>query len=157
RQTAGAPGSGASGRGPCSPQTSWCRRARRSASAVSTSPSRAPVPARCVLQGYCHQSRLPQPGRRPDRSPSGQRDGADVTWLLPSAVITGIFYGGLGVFSRFYFLDTIISDSKTYGTIGAIFGIMTWLIAIGAALILGAVGGVVWEERTSNRTPDTDG
>jgi hypothetical protein len=26
----------------------------------------------------------------------------------------------------------LISDSKTYGTIGAIFGIMTWLIAIGA-------------------------
>jgi membrane protein len=72
-----------------------------------------------------------------------------VPWskLLPSAVVTGIFYGGLGVFSRFYFSDTIISDSKTYGTIGAIFGIMTWLIAIGAVIILGAVAGAVWEER----------
>jgi membrane protein len=73
-----------------------------------------------------------------------------VPWnkLLPSAVMTGIFYGGLGVFSRFYFSDTIISDSKTYGTIGAIFGIMTWLIAIGAVIILGAVAGAVWEERS---------
>jgi membrane protein len=72
-----------------------------------------------------------------------------VPWskLLPSAVLTGIFYGGLGVFSRFYFSGTIISDSKTYGTIGAIFGIMTWLIAIGAVIILGAVAGAVWEER----------
>jgi membrane protein len=72
-----------------------------------------------------------------------------VRWrtLLPSAVITGVFYGGLGVFSRFYFSGTIISDSKTYGTIGAIFGIMTWFIAIGAVIILGAVAGVVWEER----------
>ena len=69
------------------------------------------------------------------------------TKLLPSAIVTGIFYGGLGVFSRFYFSDTIISDSKTYGTIGAIFGIMTWLIAIGAVIILGAVAGVVWEDR----------
>jgi membrane protein len=72
-----------------------------------------------------------------------------VRWytLLPSAIATGVFYGGLGLFSRFYFSGTIISDSKTYGTIGAIFGIMTWFIAIGAVIILGAVAGVVWEER----------
>ncbi len=72
-----------------------------------------------------------------------------VRWrtLLPSAIITGVFYGGLGVFSRFYFSDTIISDSKTYGTVGAIFGIMTWFIAIGAVIILGAVAGAVREDR----------
>lgn len=80
-----------------------------------------------------------------------------VAWrrLLPSAVITGIFYGGLGVFSRFYFSGTIISDSKTYGTVGAIFGIMTWFIAIGAVIILGAVAGAVagaaWEDRRSQQ------
>jgi membrane protein len=67
--------------------------------------------------------------------------------LLPSAIITGVFYGGLGVFSKFYFSETIISDSKTYGAIGAIFGIMTWFIAIGAVIILGAVAGAVWEDR----------
>ena len=72
-----------------------------------------------------------------------------VRWrtLLPSAVSTGILYGGLGVFSRFYFSGTIISDSKTYGAVGAIFSIMTWFIAIGAVVILGAVAGAVWEER----------
>jgi membrane protein len=68
-------------------------------------------------------------------------------------VVTGIFYGGLGVFSRFYFSGTIVSDSKTYGTIGAIFGIMTWLIAVGAVVILGAVAGAVWEERRNNGRP----
>jgi membrane protein len=67
--------------------------------------------------------------------------------LFPAAIVTGVFYGGLGVFSRFYFSGTIISDSRTYGTVGAIFGIMTWLIAIGAVIILGAVAGVVWEDR----------
>ncbi len=66
---------------------------------------------------------------------------------LPSAVITGVFYGRLGVFSKFYFSGTITADSKTYGTIGAIFGIMTWFIAIGAVIILGAVAGAVWEDR----------
>jgi len=72
-----------------------------------------------------------------------------VRWrkLLPSAIITGVFFSGLGVFSKFYFSETIVSDSKTYGTVGAIFGIMTWFIAIGAVIILGAVAGVVWEDR----------
>ena len=72
-----------------------------------------------------------------------------VPWrtLLPSAIITGVLYGGLGEFSKFYFSGTIISDSKTYGTIGAIFSIMTWFIAIGAVIILGAVAGAVWEDR----------
>ena len=72
-----------------------------------------------------------------------------VPWrkLLPSAIITGVFFGGLGVFSRFYFSEAIISDSKTYGTIGAVFALMTWLIAIGAVIILGAVAGVAWEDR----------
>jgi membrane protein len=76
-----------------------------------------------------------------------------VRWriLLPSAIITGVFFGGLGVFSRFYFSETIISDSKTYGTIGAIFGIMTWFIAIGAVIILGAAAGAVWEDRRNLR------
>jgi len=72
-----------------------------------------------------------------------------VPWrtLLPSAIITGVLYGGLGAFSKFYFSGTIISDSKTYGTIGAIFSIMTWFIAIGAVIILGAVAGAAWEDR----------
>ena len=35
-----------------------------------------------------------------------------VPWrrLLPSAIITGVFFGGLGVFSKFYFSETIVSD-----------------------------------------------
>jgi membrane protein len=74
-----------------------------------------------------------------------------VPWrkLLLAAVATGAFYVGLGVFSKFYFSSTIISDSRTYGTIGAIFGILTWLIAIAAVIILGAVTGVVWDSRSS--------
>lgn len=72
-----------------------------------------------------------------------------VAWrtLLPAAIITGVCYGGLGIFSKFYFSSTIISDSRTYGSIGAIFSIMTWFIAIGAVIILGAVAGAVWGAR----------
>ena len=77
-----------------------------------------------------------------------------VSWreLLLPAVATGAFFAGLGVFSKFYFSATIISDSRTYGTIGAVFGILTWLIAIAAVIILGAVAGVVWNSR-SNGSP----
>jgi hypothetical protein len=35
--------------------------------------------------------------------------------LLPSAVITGVFYGGLGVFSKFYFSETIIGSPNLTG------------------------------------------
>jgi membrane protein len=79
-----------------------------------------------------------------------------VAWrtLLPSALVTGVFYGGLGEFSKFYFSSTIVSDSKTYGTIGAIFGIMTWFIAIGAVIILGAVAGAAWQDRRSHQIQD---
>jgi len=81
-----------------------------------------------------------------------------VRWrtLLPSAIITGVFFGGLGVFSKFYFSETIVADSKTYGTVGAIFGILTWFIAIGAVILLGAVVGVVWGDRRncSNRSQE---
>ena len=67
--------------------------------------------------------------------------------LLPSAVATGVGFVGLGVFSKFYFSSSIISDDKTYGAIGAVFSLMTWLIAIGAVIMLGAVTGAVWEDR----------
>jgi membrane protein len=74
-----------------------------------------------------------------------------VPWrkLLLPAVATGACFAGLGVFSTFYFSSTIISDSRTFGTIGAVFGILTWLIAIAAVIIIGVVAGVVWEDRSN--------
>jgi membrane protein len=75
--------------------------------------------------------------------------GGRVGWrrLLPSAIATGLCFAGLGVFSRFYFSSTIISDNKIYGTFGTIFSILTWLAAIAAMIILGTVAGAVWEDR----------
>jgi len=70
--------------------------------------------------------------------------------LLPSAIATGVFLTGLGFFSRIYFSATIVSDSKTYGAIGAVFSIVTWLIATGAVIILGAVAGTLWEGRRAH-------
>jgi membrane protein len=71
--------------------------------------------------------------------------------LLPSAAATGFCFAGLGVFSHFYFSSSIVSDSKTYGSIGAVLGIVTWLIAVGSVIIIGAVAGAVWQERREGK------
>jgi membrane protein len=82
--------------------------------------------------------------------------GGRVGWrtLFPSALATGICTAALSVFSKLYFSSSIISDDKTYGPIGAVFSLMTWLIAIGAVILLGAVAGPAWHEaRTSSPGP----
>jgi membrane protein len=77
--------------------------------------------------------------------------GGRVGWrtLWPSALATGIFTAGLSLFSKLYFSSSIISDDKNYGSIGAVFSLATWLIAIGAVLLLGAVAGPAWEDSKS--------
>jgi membrane protein len=74
----------------------------------------------------------------------------------PAAIATALFWIGLGVFAGFYFSSTIVSDSKTYGTIGVTFTLVTWFIAMGAVLTLGAVVGAVWQRRTSGKKIGTE-
>ena len=69
----------------------------------------------------------------------------------PSAIATALFWLGFGVFASFYFSPTIVSDSRLYGTIGVVFSLLTWFIAIGAVITLGAVVGVVWVKRSGAR------
>jgi membrane protein len=75
--------------------------------------------------------------------------GREPWWqLFRSALLTAVFWIGLGVFSSFYFSSTIISDSRLYGTIGVVFSLVTWFIAVGAVIMLGAVAGAVWQRRS---------
>lgn len=69
--------------------------------------------------------------------------------LVRPALLTAVLWLGLGVFSALYFSSAIISDSKLYGTIGVVFTLLTWFIAIGAVVVLGAAGGAVWQARAS--------
>jgi membrane protein len=66
---------------------------------------------------------------------------------LPVAIATTLYWIGLGVFAEFYFSATIASDSKTYGAIGVTFTLVTWFIAMGAVLTLGAVVGAAWQKQ----------
>jgi len=69
-----------------------------------------------------------------------------VSWrlLLRPAILTGLFWMGLEWFSAVYFSAAIISDSRLYGTIGVVFSLMVWFMAIGAVIVLGAVAGATW-------------
>ena len=72
-----------------------------------------------------------------------------VSWraLFPSAIATALFWVGMEVVFSFIFSGTVISDDKKYGPIGVVFALMSWLVAIGVVIILGAVVGLVWRER----------
>ena len=70
-----------------------------------------------------------------------------IAWrrLLPSAAFTAVFYIGLGVFSSLYFSNVLESNYRSYGPIGAVLGMMSWLVAVAVVLILGSICGLVWE------------
>lgn len=75
--------------------------------------------------------------------------GGRIRWLdlLPSAIATGVCWVGMEVVFSFIFSSDVITDDKKYGAIGVVFALMSWLIAIGVVIILGALFGVVWRER----------
>jgi membrane protein len=69
--------------------------------------------------------------------------------VFRAALTTAVFWVGLGVFSAFYFSSSIVSDDKLYGEVGVVVDLVTWFIAVGAVMMLGAVVGAVWENRRS--------
>lgn len=71
--------------------------------------------------------------------------------LVLPAVLSAVFWLGLEVFSAFYFSSTITSDSRLYGTVGVVFSLLTWFMAIAVVVVLGALVGHVCQERLSRR------
>jgi membrane protein len=72
-----------------------------------------------------------------------------VPWrrLVRPALVTALLWLALAFFSSLYFSSVLIDDSKTYGTIGVVFTLLSWFILIGVVIVLGAAVGAVWEER----------
>jgi membrane protein len=67
--------------------------------------------------------------------------------LFPSALATGVCWVVMVVGFRLTLSRTITTDYDQYGPVGVVFAIMSVLIAIGVVLILGALAGVVWNDR----------
>jgi hypothetical protein len=51
-----------------------------------------------------------------------------------------------------FFSGMVISDDNEYGPIGIIFALLSYLTAIGVVVILGAVAGLAWYERSSGKS-----
>ncbi|MFI8828315.1 YhjD/YihY/BrkB family envelope integrity protein [Streptomyces sp. NPDC053431] len=67
--------------------------------------------------------------------------------LLPCAVATAAFWIGMLVVFRFTFSGMVTSSDEKYGPIGVVFSLMSFFIAIGVVIILGAATGMMWHER----------
>ena len=59
--------------------------------------------------------------------------------LLPAAVVTAMCWIGMEFVFRLTFSSSVIADDHKYGPIGVVFAFMSYLIAIGVVLIIGAV------------------
>ncbi|GGV06678.1 hypothetical protein GCM10010275_53460 [Streptomyces litmocidini] len=71
-----------------------------------------------------------------------------ITWrgLLPCAVATGACWTGMMAVFSVIFSGLIVSYDERYGLIGTVFALMSFFIAIGVVLVLGAALGLVWTE-----------
>lgn len=76
-----------------------------------------------------------------------------VRWRLvvEPALVTGIGWLCLALFAGLFLSGDLVSDRRDYGTIGVVFTLLTWFVLIGAAIVLGAVGGVLWQTRVAAR------
>ena len=75
--------------------------------------------------------------------------GGRISWrrLFPPAVATGVFWLGMEAVFSVVFSGMVISDDQKYGPVGVVFALMSFCVAIGVVIILGAVAGIVWQDR----------
>jgi membrane protein len=76
--------------------------------------------------------------------------GGRVSWrrLFPRAVATSVFWLGMGAVFSVIFSGMVTSDHEKYGPVGVVFALMSFFVAIGVVIILGAVVGIVWQDRS---------
>lgn len=79
--------------------------------------------------------------------------GGRVAWrrLMRPALTSGVLWLALKLFSSLYFSPILISDSRTYGTIGVVFTLLTWFFLVGGTIVLGAVLGAAWQSHSEQR------
>jgi membrane protein len=77
-----------------------------------------------------------------------------ISWrnLFPAACATGVLYVAMETVFSLFFSGMVISNDNKYGPIGFIFALLSYLTAIGVVVILGAVAGLAWYERSSGKS-----
>lgn len=82
--------------------------------------------------------------------------GGRVVWraLLPGAVCTVVGLGGLRVFSGLVFNPMITENAVSYGAVGVVLVVVSWLVGIGFVFYGGALVGRCYWERRPSRRPD---
>lgn len=69
--------------------------------------------------------------------------GSRVSWskLLPGAVATVLALAGLRVFSRLVFAPLLVANAVSYGAVGTVLVVQSWLIGVGFTVYGGALAG----------------
>lgn len=87
-----------------------------------------------------------------------------VRWrtLLAPALATSVCWLGLGLFSARFFSASIVANEQRYGPVGVVMIIISWLVAVGVVIHLGAVVGRMLGDRPGTprlppRTPGSRG
>ncbi len=80
-------------------------------------------------------------------------DRVDRARLLPLVVATTVGLVLVNVYSAVWLPHTLSREASTFGPIGVAFTIFSWLLAIGFAIVVGAVLGAVWSERRLGAPP----
>lgn len=85
--------------------------------------------------------------------------GSRVSWLalLPGAVATMLGLVGLRVFSFLVFAPLIVTNAITYGALGTVLVVQSWLIGVGFVVFGGALLGRHFHDRTVNKPHEGDG
>jgi hypothetical protein len=66
---------------------------------------------------------------------------------LPVGVATGFCITGLAVFSALFFSSSIVSGENSYGPIGVVTVLLSYIIGFGVCVHMGALFGQMWNER----------
>lgn len=75
--------------------------------------------------------------------------GGRISWrrLFPSAVATGLCWLGMAAVFSVTFSGMVISSDQRYGPIGIALDLLSYTLAAGVVIIVGAVLRIVWQER----------
>jgi membrane protein len=81
-----------------------------------------------------------------------------LTWreLFPSALATGVCWLGMIIVFRLTISNTIVTDYRKYGAMGVVLAFVSFLIAVGVVIILGAILGLVWRLRRKRLAEQPD-